>query len=130
MPNTIPDTNLTRNLRAIWEILAQLEEDPTVVYDEASWVDYYWKHSTGGSLRSRTLVVALFERALLYWPDFFQPIDLPAVSVWADMFDTYHPEITSTKLVVDAVDLVHRQGVDHPVPGHFFQAADEIRGVA
>lgn len=130
MPNTIPDTKLTRNLRAIWEILAKLEEDPDVVYNEDAWVEYYWKHSAGGSLRARTVVVALFDRALQYWPDYFQPNDLPAVSVWADLLDNYEPHLRSTKLILKAVDRVHAQGVKEPQPGHFIKAANEIRGAA
>lgn len=111
----IPTTNLTARLRALWKCTDTGE----------SWEDWYARQSEGGSPNGRAVAAILFDRALRYWPDFFSPADQPALAAWADLIDRCHPFITPD-VIEQAVDTVAAQGVPHPVPGHFTQAAEKI----
>ena len=111
----IPDTDLTERLRVLWRCVDTGE----------SWEDWYARACTGGSPNGRAVAALLFDRARRYWPDFFSPADAPAVAVWGDIIDRWHPLITP-EVIEQAVDDVWLTGVEHPVPGHFTQAAERI----
>jgi hypothetical protein len=115
----IPDTRLTESLRSLFEL-----RDPP--HDDEAWHRWYAEQSAGGTLRGRTLVTALFIRALDYWPEYFTPQDGPAVAAWAGMFEVY-PRFNSS-IIIRAVDMVHEQGIKEPQPYNFLCAARRITG--
>lgn len=115
----IPDTALTARLRNIWEVTREI--DP----DTPPFPQWYTKSCQGGTPNSRAVVAVLFDRARRYWPGFFSPADQPALAVWGDIIDRWHPFITPD-VIEEAVDAVHAAGVVHPVPGHFTHAAEKI----
>lgn len=111
----IPDTRLTQTLRTLWECTDGHEP----------WEDWYARQCVGGTENGRAVAAVLFDRARLYWPDFHSPADMPALVVWGDLIDRFHPFITPD-VITKAVDVVAAQGVSNPVPGHFTQAAERI----
>lgn len=121
-PSKIPDTHLTKSLRALWTVLCDIPEatPPT-------WEEWYADQCIGGTPNGRAVAAVLFDRAGRYWPNFLTPADQPALAVWADLIDRWHPFITP-EVIEQAVDAVAAQGVQHPVPGHFTQAAEQIMG--
>lgn len=111
----IPNTPLTQRMRALW---LYTEGDET-------WEQWYARHCIGDTTNGRAISAVLFGRALRYWPDFFTPEDQPALAAWSEIIDKWHPFITPD-VIKRAVDQVHADGVQHPCPGHFTQAAERI----
>lgn len=111
----IPETPLTRNLRVLWSCTDGSE----------SWESWYARHSRGGTPNGRALAAVLFDRARLYWPDFYSPADGPAVAAWAEIIEPANPFITPS-VIERAVDEVHASGIADPGPGHFLHVAELI----
>ncbi|MDP7729526.1 hypothetical protein [Mycobacterium sp. TY813] len=111
----IPNTPLTQRLRVIWSCTERSEP----------WEQWYARHCQGGTTNGRAVAAVLFDRALRYWPEFLTPADEPALAVWGDILDRWHPFITPD-VIERAVDQVHADGIEHPVPGHFTHAAERI----
>ncbi|GJJ22308.1 hypothetical protein [Mycolicibacterium mageritense] len=115
----IPNTRLTETLRNLWACTEGCEP----------WEEWYARQCEGGTANGRAIAAILFDRARLYWPDFFSPADGPALAVWGDIIDRWHP-FTTPAVIEQAVDAVYAAGVVHPVPGHFTQAAERIMRTA
>lgn len=115
-----PDTPMTESLRSLWEALPSNNRPPF----EAWYADS--RHLYGPSTpNAQALAAVLFDRALMYWPNFFRPTDSPAVWAWAELIDDMIPLATPDDITA-AVDAVAARGDGHGGPADFLHTARDL----
>lgn len=72
----------------------------------------------------RAVAAVVFYRTRDYWPEFDDITDEAPLMSWAEIFDSY-PLITPD-IAEKAVDHVAALGIQHPLPGHFINAAVDV----
>ena len=96
-----PDTPFTAQMRSLWECIPE-DERPTFHDWYANLCRITPISPTPNGI---ALAAVAFDRALIYWPDFFRPSDIYPVRTWAEILDETVPTATPD-MVTAAVDTI------------------------